>query len=114
MGIRKSFQLLTGAASVALVALAGCSNSSISSLSSSVAGSSVQVPVLITDAPHDQLVSFSLTLNSIVLTNSAGKTVNLLASPATIEITHLNGIQAPLVTSAIPADTYVSATLTYS
>lgn len=115
MGIRKCFAVLTGSAAVAAAALVGCSSSTVSTLSSGpVAGSSVVVPVLITDAPHDQLVSFSLTLNSIVLTNASGKTVNLLSAPATIEVTHLNGIQSPLVTSTIPADTYVSATLTYS
>src|SRR5437868_13235293 len=106
-------RLLASAASLVVAILAGCSGSTVSSVSN-IAGSSVSVPVLITDAPHDELVSFSLTLNSIALTDTAGKTTSLLASPATIEVTHLNGIQAPLVTAKIPQDTYVSATLTYS
>jgi hypothetical protein len=70
--------------------------------------------VLITDAPSDQLAAFTLTINSIVLTDSAGKTASILAAPATIEVTHLNGIQAPLVTANIPQDTYVSALITVS
>jgi hypothetical protein len=116
MGLFRTFSAFSAAAAgITLAALAGCSSYTMSSASGgSGASSSLTVPVMITDAPNDQLVSFSLTLNSIVLTDSSGATTNLLSSPATIEITHLNGIQAPLVTAKIPAGTYVSATFSYS
>ena len=104
------------AAGLAIAALAGCSGYTAQSGAggSYPAAAALSVPVLITDAPNDQLVSFSLTLNSIVLTDTAGQTVNLLASPTTVEVTHLNGIQAPLVTAQIPQGTYVSAKFSYT
>jgi hypothetical protein len=92
----------------------GCSNASAPSTNNIVTAAVASVPVLITDAPSDQLVSFSLTINSITLTDSASKTASILSTPTTIEITHLNGIQAPLVTASIPQDTYTSATITFS
>jgi hypothetical protein len=74
----------------------------------------VSIPVLITDAPSDQLVAFSLTINSISLVDSKGNTVSVLATPATVEICHLNGIQAPLVTASIPQGAYTSAIINFS
>jgi hypothetical protein len=92
----------------------GCSSSTTPGLGTNISSAAITVPVLITDAPSDQLVSFSLTLNSIVLTDTAGNTASILPSATTIEICHLNGVQAPLVTASIPADTYTSATFTFS
>jgi len=92
----------------------GCSTSVTPGAGTNITSAAATVPVLITDAPSDQLVSFSLTLNSIVLTDAAGKTASILPSATTIEICHLNGIQAPLVTASIPEDTYTSATITFS
>ena len=100
--------------SLAASLIAGCSSSVAPDAGSNIASAAVDVPVLITDAPSDQLVSFSLTLNSIVLTDSAGKTASILTTPTTVEICHLNGIQAPLITARIPQDTYTSATITFS
>jgi hypothetical protein len=104
------------AASLAAAAglVLGCSSSTTPGLGTNISSAAVSVPVLITDSPSDQLVSFSLTLNSIVLTDSAGNTASILPSATTIEICHLNGVQAPLVTASIPADTYTSATFTFS
>jgi hypothetical protein len=102
-----SFAVLTGL-------LAGCSSGSAPEAGANIASAAISVPVLITDAPSDQLASFSLTVNSIVLTDSSGKTASILPTATTVEITHLNGIQAPLVTASIPADTYTSATITFS
>ena len=109
-------RLLTLASSFALIAglFTGCSNSVAPGGITNVGTTAATVPVLITDAPSDQLAAFTLTLNSIVLTDSAGKTASILPSATTIEVTHLNGIQAPLVTASIPEDTYTSATITFS
>jgi hypothetical protein len=74
----------------------------------------VSIPVLITDAPSDQLLAFSLTIDSINLIDSKGNTASVLSTPTTIEICHLNGIQAPLVTAKIPQGTYTSAVITFS
>lgn len=92
----------------------GCSGNVSSVSTTGIAGAAVDVPVMITDAPSDQLVAFTLTLNSIVLTNSAGKTVSILSTPTTIEVCHLNGVQEALITASIPQDTYVSAAFTFA
>jgi hypothetical protein len=112
----KAAYFLGGAASFFLAALllTGCSTSVVPGTGNNIGSQAVSVPVLITDAPSDQLVAFTLTLNSITLTDSTGKTASILPTPTTIEICHLNGIQAPLVTASIPEDTYTSATLTFS
>ncbi len=106
-GVAGSFGLVAGL-------LSGCSTSATPNSNNTVSAPAVSVPVLITDAPSDQLLSFSLTINSIVLNDSAGKSATVLSTPTTIEICHLNGIQAPLVTASIPQDTYTSAVITFS
>ncbi|HUD22413.1 MAG TPA: DUF4382 domain-containing protein [Acidobacteriaceae bacterium] len=103
-----------GSFGLAAALVLGCSSSVTPGTVSNINASSSTVPVLITDAPSDQLVAFSLTLNTITLTDSAGQTASILPAPATIEICHLNGIQAPLVTASIPQDTYTSAVITFS
>jgi hypothetical protein len=111
-------RLLSAAAGLGVAAglIAGCSTavSPGSSAATNIAAPAVSVPVLITDAPSDQLVAFSLTLNSIILTDSAGQTASILPTATTIEVCHLNGVQAPLVTASIPQDTYTSATIAFS
>ena len=106
---------VAGSLCLAAALVTGCSTAVSPSVGTgSINSPAVAVPVLITDAPSDQLVAFTLTLNSITLTDTAGKTASVLSSPTTIEICHLNGIQAPLVTANIPEDTYVSATVAFS
>ncbi len=113
--LRPAATFLIGAA--ALVSLVGCSagvNGSAFPGNTINTSAKTSVPVLITDAPNDQLLTFSLTLNSIVLTDTAGKTASILSAPTTIEACHLNGVQEALVTASIPQDTYTSATITFS
>jgi hypothetical protein len=74
------------------------------------------VPTTITDAPSDQILAASLTLNSVILTDSNGKvTTNLLPTGGiTFEASHLDAVQEPMFSPAIPQDTYVSVALVYS
>jgi|CZKF01.1.fsa_nt_gi hypothetical protein len=99
--------------------IAGCTSpvTSTSSTSNTIPNTNTSMsPVGITDAPSDQILAVSLTLNSMVLTDSTGKvTTNLLpASGITFEATHLDAVQEPLFSPAIPEDIYVSVALTYS
>jgi hypothetical protein len=110
----KRFLGIAGSLALSATLIAGCSSAVSPSSLSNIASAAVDVPVLITDAPSDQLLAFTLTLNSIVLTDSAGKTASILATPTTIEVCHLNGMQEALVTAKIPQDTYTSATITFS
>ena len=120
--MNSSKKILTGISGVfvALVALAalvlaGCSAAGVTALlPTSPSAVTVAVPVSITDAPSDQVIAASLTLNTIVLTDSSGKTASLISSPVTFEASHLDAVQEPLVTPTVAEDTYVSAALTYS
>lgn len=93
--------------------LAGCSASTIAN-NVTTSATTTAMPVSITDAPSDQVLAASLTLNSIVLTNSTGKTTSILNSPLTFEAAHLDAVQEPLFTPSVPEDTYTSVLLTYS
>ncbi|MGA1982180.1 MAG: DUF5666 domain-containing protein [Acidobacteriaceae bacterium] len=109
-------RFLALASSLALAAglLSSCSNSVSPNSTTNVNAQTATVPVLITDAPSDQLAAFTLTLNSIILTDTKGNTASILSTPTTVEICHLNGVQAPLVTASIPEDTYTTATIAFS
>lgn len=95
--------------------VAGCTSSGNNS-SNLITNTTTSVsPTTVTDAANDQVLATSLTINSIILTDSAGKvTSNLLATPITIEASHLDAVQEPFFSPAIPEDTYVSVALTYS
>jgi hypothetical protein len=100
--------------------IAGCTssnNTSNNNPSNLITNTTTSVsPTTVTDAVNDQVLATSLTLNSIILTDNTGKvTSNLLAAgPITIEAAHLDAVQEPFFSPAIPEDTYVSVTLTYS
>lgn len=68
------------------------------------------VTVLLSSTANDQLSQFGLTFNSLTLTNKAGKSFTLLASPQGAEFVHLNGIIEPLITVSIPEGVYTSVT----
>ena len=72
------------------------------------------MPISITDAPSDEVIATSLTLNSVVLKDTVGKTASILTSPLTFEAAHFDAVQEPLFTPAVPEDTYASLTLKYS
>lgn len=74
-------------------------------------GENTQVTVMISGAANDQLQHFGVTLNSLTLTNQAGKTVPVLSTPAAVEFMHLNAGGEPLLTVGIPQDVYTSATV---
>jgi hypothetical protein len=115
-GIAKVIGAAMGAVVVtAALIVAGCTAASnfVSNVST-VGASTTSVPVSITDAPGDQVVAASLTLNSVVLTDQKNQTTSILAAPLTFEAAHLDAVQEPLLTSAIPQDNYTSVTLTYS
>lgn len=61
------------------------------------------------DAPLASVVSLNLTINSITLTGAKSSPV-LVSSPITVDFARLVGLRAPLGFSAVPADTYTSAT----
>ena len=105
-----SVAVLGSAASI----LIGCSMVTTTPGSTVTNAVKAAVPISITDAPSDQVIASSLTLNSVVLKDAKGATASLLTSPLRFEATHLDAVQEPLFTPSVPEDTYSSVTLTYS
>jgi len=102
---------------IAALILAGCGGGGTSATTQppSQPGSSqpstTQVQVNLGDSPADQLVAFSMTINSMSMTKSAGGTVQVVSAPMSIEMTHLMGTMQPLGMVAVPQGTYNSATM---
>src|SRR5580658_2866953 len=112
---KSALPLLAAAALTVALVVVGCTAGLNSSSLATVASTSrTLVPVSITAPPGDQVVAASLTINSVVLTDSSGATASVLSAPFTFEAAHLDAIQEPLFTPSIPEDTYVSVTITYS
>jgi hypothetical protein len=65
------------------------------------------------DAPLPSVVSLNLTINSVTLTGM-NNSPQLKSSPFTVDFARLVGLRAPLGFSAVPADTYSSATFVLS
>ncbi len=112
----KTLALITvGLVAVAALIVAGCTAGLAgSSAITAIISTPVSVPVTITDDPGDQILAASLTLNSVVLTNTKGQTASILAAPLTFEASHLDAVQEPLFIPSIPQDSYTSVTLTYA
>ena len=83
----------------------GCSSISTNAVANSA---KALLPISITDAPSDEVIATSLTLNSVLLTDTAGKTASLLTSPLTFEATHLDAVQELHPLSCLPAPHHLS------
>jgi uncharacterized protein DUF5666/uncharacterized protein DUF4382 len=115
-GIAKGIGAAMGAVLItAAIIVAGCTASNnLTGSGTTITSATTPVPVSITDAPGDQVVAASLTLNSVVLTDQKNQTSSILSAPLTFEAAHLDAVQELLFTPAIPQDTYTSVTVTYS
>jgi hypothetical protein len=115
-GIAKGIGAAAGAVLLtAAFIVAGCTASNnLTGGGATINSATTSIPVSITDAPGDQVVAASLTLNSVVLTDQKNQTFSILSAPLTFEAAHLDAVQEPLFTPAIAQDTYTSVTLTYS
>jgi hypothetical protein len=114
-GITKGRVLALAGALFALgLLIAGCTSSLAPTASTVTSLRTTVVPVSVTDAPADPVLALKLTINSIVLTDSSGKTASLLSSPAAFEAVHMDAVQEPFFTPPIPQDTYTSVTISYS
>ena len=95
--------------SAALVAAAGCTGSTMATNGSgSSAGSAFMVG---TDAPLASVVSLQVQIESVMLTNNSGASVNLLAAPATVDFARYNGLQGLVDMNDVTAGTYTGVTI---
>ena len=101
---------LTGLIALLAVAVA-CGGGSSSPLATS-ANSAVQIKI--GDDPDDSVLAFEITVNSVVLTDQSGATINALSSPTTLELTHLADTNEPLSLLNVNQGTYTQAVVTVS
>jgi len=82
---------------------------------SSTTPSSQSPAVFVTgeDAPLASVVGFDVTINSITLNGNNGSP-QVLSAATTVDFARLLGLRSPLAFSAVPADTYNSATFSLS
>jgi hypothetical protein len=66
------------------------------------------------DAPSDWILAFGNTVNSIVLTNADGTTVNVVPTAAPMEMLQTMGTMQPLSALNVPQGTYTQAAITLS
>jgi hypothetical protein len=102
---------------VATACVAGCSAGSGSALSQSTSSTtnSAQtgsVYVLGTDAPLPSVVSFSVGVQSITLSDGSSTPVSILNGAQTVDFARFNGLNTLLDFNSIPAGTYTTATIT--
>lgn len=107
---RNTFSIFFSILAVATLGLSltGCS----SGMPRQVAPGNSLVTVLLTSSANNQLTQLNLQFTSFTLTTQSGNMLTLFNTPQTAEFIHLNGTSEPLLTVAIPQDTYTSATAT--
>ena len=110
-GIRASLAMATTACLVA------CSTGNGSAPNTSGSGSTPSaqtgsVYVLGTDAPLPSVVSFSVSLQSITLSDGTSTPVSILNGAQTVDFARFNGLSTLLDFNSIPAGTYTTATIT--
>jgi hypothetical protein len=98
-----------------LLALSLLAASCGSNSSSAISPSSQSSAVFVTgeDAPLASVVGFDVTINSITLNGNSGSP-QVLSTATTVDFARLLGLRSPLAFSAVPADTYNSATFSLS
>jgi hypothetical protein len=112
----KLSRIFTTASLVSAVALiSGCGGGGASSGSQQNSAAFTLGTLIATSTGNDLITSYRIAMNSVTLTNKAGKSVPLFTYPASgglnAEFIHMNGDPEPFVTGlSIPQDTYVSAT----
>ena len=115
--MRHKFVMSCLAVCLASIGLSGCSSSTGSSLTPSASSANSQsAPVFLagTDAPLPSVVSFQVTVNSVVISNNGSNGVDLLQSPQTIDFARFNGLKTLLDFNSIPAGTYNTVTVSLS
>jgi uncharacterized protein DUF5666/uncharacterized protein DUF4382 len=92
----------------------GCGSSNSASSSQVTNPETANVFVTGEDAPLASVVGFNVTLNSVTLNGQDGSNAAVISSPETVDFARLVGLRSPLAFSAVPADTYTSATFVLS
>ncbi len=106
------------AAGFASAMLAGCGGSSSTSVQlpsqSSPPPISSPTYVSVGDAPMTNVLAAQVTFSAITATDASGNANSLLSAPATIELSHLAGVRAPIAVGSLGAASYASISYTIS
>lgn len=102
-----------------LLALTGCSSSSLSSGSTTTppptAANVAPMVITVSDAPLSNILSAKVTISALALTPSGGGTsVSVLSQPETVELSGLGAVQEPLEIANLAFGTYNSVSVTVS
>jgi hypothetical protein len=98
---------------VVAACVAGCNAGNGSAPSStSTPAQSGSVYVLGTDAPLPSVVSFSVSVQSITLSDGSSTPVSILNGAQTVDFARFNGLSTLLDFNSIPTGTYTTATIT--
>jgi hypothetical protein len=76
--------------------------------------STTPVQVSLGDAPSDWIMAFGMTVNSITLTGADGSAMNVVPTPAPMEMMQTMATVQPISAMAVPQGTYTQATVTFS
>jgi hypothetical protein len=106
----KRFLVLSVFLALCGLTMVGCGGGGTGSTTLTTSPQAGAVFVTGEDAPLPSVVSLNLTINSVTLTGKSNSP-QLVTSPFTVDFARLVGLRAPLGFSAVPADTYSSATL---
>lgn len=103
-----------GPAALCAVLLAGCGNTTMSSLSPQQSNVPTGAAFVIgTDAPLASVVSFSTTIQSVDAIDSNGNSVPLLGGATTVDFARYNGLQTLLDMNNVPTGTYPQIAVTF-
>lgn len=108
-------RVLGCASGLLMLALAGCGGSGSNAPGSPAPKGDAQVVLMLSSTANDKLTSFNGDVTGLSLTSQSGNTVTLFSSAPYQqypEFVHLNGFTEPFLTTAVPQDTYISATVT--
>ena len=95
---------------VLLLSLAACGGAGSGSTTSTQPKTAATF-VTADDFPLPAVLSFNVTVNSIVLNGSSTSTPNLLAQPETVDFARLIGLRNLLAFNSVPAGTYTGITI---
>ncbi len=99
----------------AVMVACGSNMSSVANTQTSTQAKSTTAAVVnVGDAPSDSVLSFEVTINSIVLVDSTNQQVKIVSTPVRVELSHLAGTFMALAHVDVPQGTYTGAIVTIS
>jgi hypothetical protein len=108
----KFFPLTLAALMAGALIVAGCSNGTPASSTTTTAAETGPSFVVGTDAPMASVVSFSVPIESATATDNNGNSVSLVSGTPTVDFARYNGLQTLLDMNDVAAGTYSNVSIT--